>query len=62
MILIKVGLPIEILLLLFQRRFIILNLARGKIDLGLKIGRVNLEKQISLAQPSRVQGCSMYRR
>src|SRR5258707_1831602 len=49
-ILIEVGLPIEILLLLFQSRFIILNVAGGNVDLGLKIGRVNLEKQISLAQ------------
>ena len=49
-ILIEVGLPIEILLLLFQSRFIILNLAGGNVDLGSKIRRVNLEKQISLAQ------------
>jgi hypothetical protein len=38
------------LLLLFQSCFVILNVARGNIDLGLKIRRVDLEKQISLAQ------------
>jgi hypothetical protein len=43
-------LPLQILLLLLQSRFIILNLTRGNVDLGLKIGRVDLEKQISLSQ------------
>jgi hypothetical protein len=37
-------------LLLFQRRLVILNLARGQVDPGLKIGRVDLEKQVSLVQ------------
>jgi hypothetical protein len=35
---------------LFQSRFIILSLACGNVDLGLKIGRIDLEKQISLTQ------------
>jgi hypothetical protein len=38
------------LLLLLQIRFVILKLARCNVDLGLKIGRVDLEKQISFPQ------------
>ena len=38
------------MLLLFLSRFVTLKLARGNVDLGLKIGRVDLEKQISLPQ------------
>jgi hypothetical protein len=43
-------LPLEILFLLLKGRFVILNLGYGHVDLGLKVGRIDLEKQISLAQ------------
>jgi len=44
----KVGLPIKVLLLLLESRFIVLNLASGYVDLRLKVARVYLEKQIPL--------------
>ena len=47
---IKVCLPIEILRLLYQSRLIILNLARCNVDLSLKVGRVDLEKEISFPE------------
>jgi hypothetical protein len=44
----KVGLPIQVLLLLLESRFIILNLASGYVDLRLKVAWVHLKKQIPL--------------
>jgi hypothetical protein len=41
----KVGLPIQVLLLLLESRLIVLNLARGYVDLRLKVARVYLKKQ-----------------
>src|ERR1700758_1741819 len=44
----KVGLPTQVLLLLLESRFIVLNLASGYVDLRLKVARVYLKKQIPL--------------
>jgi hypothetical protein len=44
----KVGLPIQVLLLLLESRLIVLNLARGYVDLRLKVARVYLKKQFPL--------------
>src|ERR1700741_5208720 len=51
----KVGLPIQVLLLLLESRFIVLNLASGYVDLRLKVARIYLKKQIPL--PYRLVVC-----
>ncbi len=45
---IEIGLPIEILLLLFQVRFVIKDLAGSLVEPRLEIGRIDLKKQIPL--------------
>jgi hypothetical protein len=58
----KVGLPIQVLLLLLESRFIILNLASGNVDLCLKVARVDLKKQIALPYLLVVSDRNMYDR
>ena len=56
----KLGLPLQVLLLLFESRFIVLNLASCNVDLRLKVARVDLKKQISLPYLLVVSDRNMY--
>jgi len=44
---VKLGLALQVLALLFEVGFGGLNLAGGQVDLGLKVGRVDLEEQVA---------------
>jgi hypothetical protein len=55
-------LPLQVLLLLLETRFIILNLASGNVDLRLKVARVDLKKQISLPYLLVISHRNMYDR
>ena len=45
---IQLGLALQVLGLLLEVRFGVLNLAVGQVDLGLKILRIDLEEQVAL--------------
>jgi hypothetical protein len=59
---VKIGLPIQILLLLLESRFTILNLTTRNVDLRLKVVRVDLKKQIALPDLLVVSDRNMYNR
>jgi hypothetical protein len=58
----ELGLPLQVLLLLLESCFIILNLASGNVDLRLKVAWVDPKKQIALPHLLVVSDRNLYDR